>query len=383
MADFTINAVPTRANALAQTGAPGAPYGVLNTFGWAASDASGAGGRIIGEIMSLADNSLGIQLAGPAGWNAPIGFNAGVPNLQLAVPASAWQDQVTVGSTAQTPAGTPAIDVNRFLGPGAPGLPKTLSTGQAFVYFSWAGGGAVFSKIFDRGVQRRILVNDGPNGFVTEQVFPGARTRFPEPYNGNPLINFTGFTLGGFTPAGATALAADGFATANMSVNVTSTAGAAIAGRNISWSVLSGSINLPAGAAPSAPAATMVQAGLKPGTARVMGVDSVFPNRQIKANIPVAAVRLRGMAGAPAVVGPGVLSTVVNVNADPGGRTLQWVLDGAAMSAGLTVVPNAPGAPPAQSATVTRPAGFTGRVTVTATDSVVSNASSSTTIRFN
>jgi hypothetical protein len=381
MAEFTINSVPTRANALAFVNALG-PYGALNQFGWAASDASGAGGRIIGEIMSLQENSLGLNLAGPGGWNAPTGFNAGIPNLQLAVPAAAWQDQVVAGSAGLTPAGVQAIDVNRFVGPGAPGLPRSLTTGQAFVYFSWAGGGAVFSRIFDRGAQHRTLVNDGPNGFVTDQVFPGARVRRSEAYVGNPLINFTGFALGGFTPAGATALAADGFATANMAVNATSTTGAAIPGRLISWSVLAGPVNLPAGATPSPPGAVLVQAGLRPGTARLRGADSVHPNRQVGANVPVVAVQLRGMAAAPGVVAAGVVATVVNVNAVPGGRTLQWVVDGRAMSAGVRVVANPPGPAPAQSATVTRPAAFIGAVTVTATDSVLPAATASTTVRF-
>ena len=105
MADFTINSVPTRVNALAVVG-PLGPYGMLSQFGWAASDASGAGGRIIGEMMSLRENTLGLQLAGPGGWNAPIGFNSGVPNLGLAVPANAWQDQVTAGAAGLTPQAT-------------------------------------------------------------------------------------------------------------------------------------------------------------------------------------------------------------------------------------------------------------------------------------
>ena len=193
--------------------------------------------------------------------------------------------------------------MNRFIGPGVPQLPRRLSTGQAFVYFSWAGGGTVFSNVFDRGVQRRSLVGAGATGFVTDQTFPGApRLSQPEAYVGNPLINLAGFAVGGFTPAGATALAADGFATANLTVNPQSPAAVAIPGRLIVWTVLNGPITVSAGATPSPPAATLVQAGLTSGTARVLGVDSVHPNRRVVGNVPVMKVRLRGIAAAPIVI---------------------------------------------------------------------------------
>jgi hypothetical protein len=381
MADFTINSVPTQVNAIAQVG-PLGPYGSLNQIGFAASDPSGPGGRVIGEIMSLEENTLGVQLAGPGGWNAPIGFNAGIPVLGLSVPAPSWQDQVTVGAAAVTPAGNPAIDLNRFVGPGAPGLPRSLTTGQEFVYFSWVGAGTIFSTKFDRGHQRRVLVGPGAAGFVIDQAFPRARLQQPEAYAGNPLINLAGFAVGGFTPAGATALAADGMATANLMVNPQDPTGAAIPGRLIVWSLLSGPITISAGAAPQPPAATLVQAGLTPGTARVKGTDSIHPNRQVTGNVPVVAVRLRGIAAAPARVPAGVLTSVVTVNANPGGRTVQWVVDGPAMSAGVTVAPNPPMPAPAAGATVTRPAGFTGRVTVTATDSVIPAARATVIVQF-
>lgn len=374
MAELRINSVPTRANSLTRLG-PLGPYGARNQFGWAASDASGAGGRIIGELMSLQENTLGLQLAGPSGWNPPIGFNPTVPNLQLAVPADQWRDRVITPAGALTPAGAAAIDVNRFIGPGVPHLPRRLTVRQAFVYFSWAGGGGVFSRVFDRGIQRRSLLGPGANGFMTEHIFPGARTSFPEAYVGNPLIVLSNIVATP-TAAGATGLAADGAATANLAVT------SSVPGRTVSWSILNGDISITAGNPAVLPATATLQAGVRTGNFRVRAVDSIFPNRRVDGRVRVVPVRLRNLRAAPSRVPAGILTANVTVDAEPGGRTLSWSVDATAAAAGVTVAPAVTGPGLAMNVTVTRPAGFTGRVTVTATDAVLAARTERVRIQF-
>jgi hypothetical protein len=98
----------------------------------------------------------------------------------------------------------------------------------------------------------------------------------------------------------------------------------------------------------------------------------------VDGRVLVADVRLRRMSAS--FFGA---SRTVSVTADPGGRTVLWSLDAAAVAAGVTVSPASTGPGPAQSSvTVTAPAGFTGPVVVTAQDSVVAAAKATTSIRF-
>src|SRR5207245_1252830 len=134
---------------------------------------------------------------------------------------------------------------------------------------------------------------------------------------------------------------------------------------------------------PVATPATIV-AGLVPGRFTVRVTDSAFANRRGDGFVVVVPVSMTGIAAAPKTVPAGILTTTVNVNANPGGRTLNWTVDGAAAAAGVTVAPVAPAAGAvAQSATVTRPAAFTGRVTVTSADSVLAAKTASVKVRFN
>jgi hypothetical protein len=179
------------------------------------------------------------------------------------------------------------------------------------------------------------------------------------------------------TAPGATALAADGAATANLTV------ASNVAGRTVNWSVRSGDIAIIAGNPAVLPAAATLRAGVRTGTFGVRAADTIFPNRLVDGNVGVVAVALRNMRAAPNPVPSGTATSTVSLNANPGGRTVNWVVDPASAAAGVTVVPNTtgPGAPP-MSVVVTRPAGFTGSVTVTATDSVLAARTNSVRIRF-
>jgi hypothetical protein len=371
MADLTVNAVPTRVSALAGAG-PLGPYGVLNAITFASSDALHPPlTRIVGELITGVRDDFNLAPANGA-------FNPAF-NLNLAVPANAWNDQlVTLAGLLNVADGRPAIDINRFAGPGVPGLPRQLIYRQGFQYASWQGAGAVVSRTFADGQHIRSLVGTpAAPQFRTEHRFGGvAAPPRNEPYVGNPLITLTG-VVATPTAAGATALAADGVATANLAVAST------VPGRSINWTVLSGDIAITAGNPALLPATATLTAGVRTGTFRVRAADSIFPNRRVDGNVRVESVRLRGLRATPARVAAGALTSTVNMDAQPGGRTVNWSVDVAAAAAGVMVAPAAtgPGAP-AMVVTVTRPAAFRGRVTVTATDSVLAARTATASIQF-
>ncbi|HYT49915.1 MAG TPA: hypothetical protein VEL78_05950, partial [Pyrinomonadaceae bacterium] len=122
------------------------------------------------------------------------------------------------------------------------------------------------------------------------------------------------------------------------------------------------------------------------GSFLVRVADSVFPNRRVEGNVLVVAVRLHGIAAPVTTVPAGTLVAIVNLTADPGGRAVIWTVDPAAAAARVTVVgapvAGAAAAAAARTATVTRPAAFAGRVTVTASDSIRPAASDSIVITF-
>jgi len=379
---LAINPVPLRMNALAGTGAgvPPGVYGSINAIGWSRSDATANPlNRVVGEtIQPGGRDDFGMM----AGINAPMGPNA-TPILGLAVPANAWRDQLFTPSGAVAGAAGDAnpINVNRNVGPGvvaARRLPQVWSIRQGFHWLAWTGV-PNWSRQYDVGRHVRSLVQLGAGfGFRTEHIFPGATFRFPQAYVGPPLITLSAMTPTPLAPAATGGLAADNVATGNISV------ASSVALRNIGWSLLSGTINFVGGVA-SVPVATpiTVRANNTPGVFRIRAVDTVFANRRLDGTLRKVPVVLRGMT-APAVVPAGTNVAVVNLTADPGGRTILWTVDAAALGAGVTVVGGVPGGAnaPGRTATVTRPAGFSGRVTVTSTDSVLAVRTRSVTINF-
>jgi hypothetical protein len=373
-----VNPVPRRLNAFtAQAPAP-ASYGVLNTLGWQRSDATANPlNRIVGETIT-------------GGGRDDFGFTPAIngigpnpaPIPGLSVPANAWTDQLITGAGAAAGAAGDAnpINVNRFEGPGAAArMPRIWILRQGFHYSDWAGN---WSNEFDRGIHRRSLIRRAFNNYIfrTEHIFPLARARtFNEPYAGPPVIILNNFTATP-QPAGVPALAADNTATATITVN------SSVAGRNVNWtSVGANAMNfaIPAAgaAAPVANPATVTAPA--PGRYTVRVVDSVFPNRRVEGTVRAVPVRFRSLRS-PRRVAAGTLTADVTVRADPGNRIVNWTVDGASAAAGVTIVGVVPGAPAAaaRGATVTRPAGFTGRVTVTATDSVVAAATAPRVIDF-
>jgi hypothetical protein len=211
--------------------------------------------------------------------------------------------------------------------------------------------------------------------FVTEHVFGSVSTPAHfDAYIGNPLIDFSNLIATPNAP-GATALAADNVSTATVTLNTT------VAGRPINWSVLTGDMSFTS-ANPSPPPATL-RAGNRSGNFAIRASDQQFGNREIKTRVPVAKVVLANMRAADPVVPTGTPSTTVSLDAQPGGRTVSWTVDAASAAAGVTVTPGTtgPGAP-AMTVTVTRPAGFTGRVTVSAADTVIAARTASVRIKF-
>jgi hypothetical protein len=371
MATLVINAVPLRVNGLTTVG-PGGPYGVLNRIGYAASDNLHAPlTRVVGELITGVRDDFNFPQP-----NA--GFNP-APLLALSVPADQWVDQVVTGVLVNNVAdGLPGVDVNRFVGPGVPHLPRRLTYRQGFVWFAWQGAGAVFSTEFDHGIHRRSLISQGANfRFTTEHIFPKAIAPIRnEAYAGPPLIVFSAVRVVPVAP-GATALAADGAATANVTAN------SSVAGRSAGWTILSGDSAVTAGSPAILPAAATVTAGVRAGNFRIRAADTIFPNRRVDGAFRVEAVRLRNMRAVPQRVPAGTLTANVSINAQPGGRTVNWALDAAATAAGVVLsTPSTGPGPAASNVAVTRPAGFRGRVTVTATDSVLAAQRTTATIQF-
>jgi hypothetical protein len=372
MADLTVNAVPTRVAAVGRTG-PLGPYGQLDPITFASSDAEHPPlTRVVGELMANIrdDFNLGQLNAALGGFN-----NAFV--LALSAPANRWNDQLTTGAGALNVAdGRPAIDVNRFAGPGVPHLPRSWIIRQRMVYSSWAGAATIISTdappVDDGRHVRSLIGTPAAPQFRTRHFFGGrAAPAPPEAYVGNPLIVLTNVAAAPLIPT-ATALAADGTATANLTVNSN------VAGRTIRYAFLSGDAAITAGNPAVLPAPATIRGGVRNGRFRIRAEDTVFPNRRVEGRVRVEAVRLRSLRATPRRVAPGVLVSTVDVIAEPGGRTLNW----ASNTPGVVVAPLVTGPGRAMNVTVTRPAGFTGTVRVTATDSVLAARTASVRITF-
>lgn len=77
------------------------------------------------------------------------------------------------------------------------------------------------------------------------------------------------------------------------------------------------------------------------------------------------------------------LATPVSVLAEPGGRTLAWSLDAAAVAAGVTLTPISTGSGARLNLVrITRPAGFVGTVVASAVDSVLGSVQATTIVVF-
>jgi hypothetical protein len=371
MANLTVNAVPTRVRGLTTVG-PLGPYGVMNTVNFLSSDSLHLPlTRIVGELITNGGDHF--NLVPPNGAFNPT-FN---PNL--AVPANQpWNDQlVTLSTLVNVTDGRIAIDVNRFVGPGVPQLPRRVIYRQRFQYSSWQGAATVISRTIADGQHRRSLIGSpGAFRFMTEHRFGGvAAPPRVEPYIGPPLIVLTGIVATPTAP-GATGLAADGFATANLGVT------SSVAGRIVGWSILEGGMAITAGNPATLPATATIRAGLRTGNFRVRAADSIYRNRRVDGRVRLVAVRLHNMHAALNSVPAGTLTTNVTINAEPGGRNLNWSIDPTAATAGVSVTPAVTGPGNAMSVVVTRPVGLTGRVTVTARDTVLPARRESVRIRF-
>ncbi|MFK7783815.1 MAG: hypothetical protein AB8B56_01800, partial [Crocinitomicaceae bacterium] len=377
--NLTVNNVPTKLNAFnGQAATPAGPYGALNALGWRLSDPSPVDGRPVGETITAGGRD---DFGFTPGINFPTGPNA-APITGLSAPANAWNDNLwTSSGAAAGPAGDAnMINVNRYVGTGVPQLPRVWVLRQGFHWRSWTGA---WSNEFDNGIHRRSLRRDAAQpsgfGFRTEHRFPLAKSPvWNEPYVGPPLINLTGMTVNPLAPLADEGLAADGVATANVNIATT------VPGRLVNWSVARGTPAFTAGAAaaPVANAATLT-AGLSPRRYRLSVADTVFAHRNNSTSFTLQRVRLRRMLSPTPVVPTGTNVATVNLEAKPGGRVINWSVDAAAAAAGVTVAPVAnPVNVINRSATVTRPAAFTGRVTVTASDSILATSTNSTRIRF-
>jgi hypothetical protein len=278
-------------------------------------------------------------------------------------------------------AGQDPLDINNYVGEGAPGkLPRVWVLRQGFSHRSWSGQD---SNEFDVGVHRRSLVKAGAAvSFRTEHTFPGATTANNDPYAGPPLITFTAPAVTPKAPA-AIDIAADGLAT-GQAVTVTP-----VAGRNVNW-LADGPIafTTPAlGVAAPAGAAAIIQSGLKAGKFPITVHDSIFPNRKAKGFVKLVAVKLKNISAAPSPVPVGTLNTTISLDAHPGGRALQApTVNPTAAAAGVTAVNVAVAGPAAaalkRQVTVTRPAGFTGFVTISMRDNVRPGATASIKVKF-
>ncbi|MGY4643232.1 eCIS core domain-containing protein [Cellulomonas sp. URHB0016] len=362
---LAINPVPTRVSGFTNGGLPGAgQYGQINNIGFAPTNGvSGALSRVIGETIGAAgrdDFNLVPSLNG-TGPNP-------VPNLGQSAPGNNWPDNVVTG--------TGSIDVNQFVGPGAPGLPAVSDNRQGMHWLGWSGN-PPWSSEFAHGIQRVSLLRGGA-GFIvrTEQIFGGAHAPVRnDPYAAapHPLITYTGIVVTPNAPA-ARGLAADGVAQAGIAF-VSSTPA-----RTVDLSLVSGSMmfTTPLTGAPVAGPHT-VQSGLVGMTARIRIQDSTFANRRAEAPVPIVPVRL-SRPREPAPVPAATASVVIPISAAPGGRTLVPTVD----TPGFVAVQVAPAvaADAARQIQVTRPGPGAATVRVTIADSVLAAQAVTVRVRF-
>jgi hypothetical protein len=362
---LAINPVPTKVRGFTNGGGAGAgAYGQINNIAFSPTNGAPAAlTRVIGETIGAAgrDDFNIVPTLNGTGPNA-------VPNLGQSALGNNWPDNVFTGAAS--------INVNQFVGPGAPGLPAVSDNRQGMHWLGWSGN-PPWSNEFANGIQRVSLLRSGA-GFVvrTEQIFGGVRAPIRnDPYAAapHPLITFTGIVVTPNAPA-ARALAADGVAQAGIAF-VSSTPA-----RPVDLALVSGSMTFttPLTGAPVAGPHT-VQSGLVGLTARIRIQDSTFPNRRAEAPVPILPVRL-SRPREPAPVPAGTASVVIPVTAAPGGRTLVPTVD----TPGFVAVQVAPAvvADPARQIQITRPAPGAATVRVTIADSVLPAQAVTVRVRF-
>jgi hypothetical protein len=127
-------------------------------------------------------------------------------------------------------------------------------------------------------------------------------------------------------------------------------------------------------------AAVTVKATLAPGATMVRAASAKYPNRFAEGQINTVPVVLQGLI-APANVGKGTATATAHIVAQPGGRTINFAIDGAALAAGVMLA-KGPVIGMKSQATITRPLGWAGQVMVTATDSILAALTKSTKITF-
>ncbi len=119
-------------------------------------------------------------------------------------------------------------------------------------------------------------------------------------------------------------------ATGNVTVATT------VPGRNVIWSVVSGPIAIPAAPTPVG-TPIVVQAGLVAGNFPVKVVDQTFPHREGTGNVRIVPVKLSALVARALSGACRHAVSNLTLNAAPGGRTVNWTVDGTAAAAGVTV----------------------------------------------
>ena len=379
MADLMISPVPVKVSGVLThaplTSLPGtsAPYyGAYQLIQFRASDQTHLPiKRITGELIGKVTDDFNVS---PPNY----GFNSSFVLMQAA-PAHVWFDAIGAPVFwANVSDNRPAIDVNRFVGDAVPQLPRYLRYSQDFQYAAWHSAGNVSSQTVIFGYINRTLYGSPAMGFyvATEHGFGSIHAPpYVQAYSGPTLVDFSNLLV---TPdaRGATALAADGASTATVTLAST------VPDREVRWDVMTGDMSF--GPAGNALIPVTLQAGRREGLFRIRACDSIYPNRSTKLGIHLSKVVLHNIRAADPVVPPGIYSTTVSLEARPGGRTVRWEVNADAAAAGVTLTPSTTGpGPAAMSVTVTRPVGYTGVMTVTATDSVLPTEAARVRIQFN
>jgi hypothetical protein len=386
--NLAVNPVPIGVKTIARTGkllATGR-YGAIHSFTFRRSDATANPlNRVVGETVTFGRDDFNMIAA----MNAPTGANP-APIPGLSAPANNIKDTVGSGFNVIPPGPTPGVvkgqsprNINNYIGPGVlVRLPRMTIVRQGLHHKSWTG---TVSKEFSSGVQHRSLRKvGGAYIFRTYQVLSGVRSPITDDaYSGPTLIKYERIDVTPKIPP-AQGIAADGVATGQAEAINPS-----VPGRNVNWIVVRGPIafTTPAsGAAAGLGAKAIIQSGLVAGRYPIQVRDEIFHNRQKGANVNIVPVRLKRMRATRRRVPVGTLNTTVKVDAHPGGRDVDFELDPVSKARLVAIAPIAPvgaaNALPLRQATVTRPKGFTGRVTVTARDRILRGKEDSVRIRF-
>jgi hypothetical protein len=371
---LVINPVPVKVAGFPKQVKPAVAgvYGALNTVQFKMSHGAPDARPVAEMITAGPRNDFGII--------PNLKFHV-APTVAFSAPANGWNDR------NYTQIAHPKIDVNLYVGPGVPPLPRIMIFKQTFHWQSWTGTGgafpAGFSKQIDAGIHQRSLLQAGKQFFFrTEQIFPGGKAFRQEKYKGPPLIELQNVQAKPLVPPlpPATAIAADGVATGSATVKL-KVPGVPVPG-GVNWTIKGGGsvafVGAVAGVAVGA--AVTAKATLVPGATQVRVASAKYPNRFADGQIDTVPVVLQGLV-APANVGKGTATATAHIVAQPGGRTITFGIDAAALAAGVTFA-KGPVVGLKSQATITRPLGWSGQVTVTATDSILAALTKNAKITF-